>query len=470
MAEGIGTFGDARRAARGAWLYDRIVATGSLVLRQVGGDRAGEIAAHRFLSAPEVTVSEIVETLGARTAGQCAGRRVLAVQDTTEINFAGRAGARVGLGPGGDGATPGFFIHALVAVDAAAEAVVGLLDAQIWTRRAGKVGTARRERPLEAKESRRWLTAGERAAALLSEAAQVILVGDRESDIYGLFARRPAGQEFLVRAAQDRALDGGRRLFAAAAAWPVLGVRQLPLLGRRAGEKGRVAEVEVRAGRVAVQRPRPGRGERLPATLELTLVEVRERRAPKGAAPVHWRLVTSLPCVSLAEAEEIVRLYRLRWRIEQVFRALKSDGLDLAAVQMHAAKRLFKLAAIALGAAVRTLQLVDARAGSRRPATDVIDAALLPAAAAIARTVEGKTARQKNPHPEGSLGWLAWIIARLGGWNCYYKPPGPKTIRAGWDRFAAMAAGFLLALAPTAPLRRGFGRLHPVYEHTPINA
>jgi hypothetical protein len=37
------------------------------------------------------------------------------------------------------------------------------------------------------------------------------------------------------------------------------------------------------------------------------------------------------------------------------------------------------------------------------------------------------------------LAWLAWIMARFGGWNCYYKPPGRKTMRAGWDRFAAMA-------------------------------
>jgi hypothetical protein len=35
--EGIGVFGDVRRAERGAWLFERIVATGSLVLRTVGG-------------------------------------------------------------------------------------------------------------------------------------------------------------------------------------------------------------------------------------------------------------------------------------------------------------------------------------------------------------------------------------------------------------------------------------------------
>jgi hypothetical protein len=65
--EGIGEFGDVRRAERGAWLFDRIVATGSLVLRKVGGDRAGEMAAHRFVDSHAVTAGEIIETLGTRT-------------------------------------------------------------------------------------------------------------------------------------------------------------------------------------------------------------------------------------------------------------------------------------------------------------------------------------------------------------------------------------------------------------------
>jgi hypothetical protein len=120
--------------------------------------------------------------------------------------------------------------------------------------------------------------------------------------------------------------------------------------------------------------------------------------------------------------------------------------MRLEETQMQEAGRLFKLALVGMAAATRTLQMVNARDGGPRPATDVIDAALLPAAEAIAPTLEGKTARQQNPHPRHSLPWLAWIIARLGGWNCYYKPPGPKTMRAGWAQFASMAAGFLIAM------------------------
>jgi hypothetical protein len=55
----------------------------------------------------------------------------------------------------------------------------------------------------------------------------------------------------------------------------------------------------------------------------------------------------------------------LVWDIEEVFRALKSDGMRLEETQMHQAERLFKLAVVGL-AACRTIQLVDARNGGMR--------------------------------------------------------------------------------------------------------
>jgi len=186
-------------------------------------------------------------------------------------------------------------------------------------------------------------------------------------------------------------------------------------------------------------------GSDLSGNQHLTMVEAREVDGNGESVPLLWRLLTTIETIDADGAAEIVRLYRLRWRIEEVFRSLKSDGLRLEETQMQDAGRLFKLALIGLAAATRTVQLVDARDGSNRPATDVIDLGLLPAADAIAPTLEGKTPRQKNPHPPRSLAWLAWIIARLGGWNCYYKPPGPKTMRAGWARFASMATGFFIA-------------------------
>lgn len=433
--------GDVRLSDRGDWLLDRIVTTGSLVLRQVGGDRAGEISSHRFLDNERVWAEAIVDGLAWRTEEACLGRRVVAVQDTTEVNFAGRDRGRRGLGPAGNGVALGFFIHPVVAVDADDEAVLGLVDATIWTRD-DAAKASRRQRCFANKESRRWLDGAISAERRLGGAREVIVVGDRESDIYPVFARRPRAVGLIVRVAQNRALASKGLLFDA----PLAARGTLDVAVRaRPGQSARTARLRLRAGSVTVARPRNGAEPDDPPSLTLNVVETVESAPPKGVKPLHWRLYTTLPVDSAAAAAEVVRLYRLRWRIEEVFRVLKSDGLKLEDSQVADAARLFKLTALGLGAAVRILQLTDARDGSRRPATDVVDAALIEPIAAIGKSLEGKTERQKNHHPKGSLAWLAWITARLGGWNCYYKPPGPKTMATGWKQLAARIEGYVIA-------------------------
>jgi hypothetical protein len=446
----IGFFGDVRRERMGAEVFEGVVATGSLVIREIGGDRAGETSAHRFLESRHVTPEEIIRTAGRRTAMACLGRRIVAAQDTTEINFSGRDRGRKGLGAAGDGKALGFFCHAMVAIDADEEDLLSLVHARIWTR-SSKPAKARRSRAIEDKESMRWLEATAVAGDLLSGAAQLIVVGDREFDIYSQFVRRPPSVDLIVRSAQNRKLaDNDECLFQAPFAWREFGTMDVRVPPSRPGDAGRIARVGVKAGCVCISKPRHGTPAD-PATVTLTYVEVNEINPPEGREPIVWRLLTTLPVVGepdeFAAAREIVRLYRLRWRIEQVFRATKSDGLRLEETQIKDAHKLFNLAAIALIAAARTIQLVDARDGSSRPATDVADEEVIAAAEAIGPTLEGNTARQKNPYKPRSLAWLSWIVARLGGWNCYYKPPGPKTMRRGWDKLAAMAAGYAVAMA-----------------------
>lgn len=79
---------------------------------------------------------------------------------------------------------------------------------------------------------------------------------------------------------------------------------------------------------------------------------------------------------------------------------------------------------------------------------DVLDRVSLPTVAALGHAREGSTPRLKNLHPEGSLAWLSWIVARHGGWNVAGKPPGPKIMARGWQRFAAALTGALLAQPP----------------------
>lgn len=446
---GYGYQGDCRRVRRGERLLDDIVQSGCVVMRRLSGGRAAEVAAHRFLGSREVTPDALLAGFSDRTRQACRGRYVVAAQDTTEINFSGADRGRRGLGLAGDGKSLGFFAHAVVAIDADDEAVLGIAGARIWTRGMDKV-TERQERHLEDKESERWLEGCQTAASVLGEAARIVVVGDRESDIYQIFTRKPSGIDLIVRARGNRKLADGGLLFETGALFaPVVGknVKVAPSQPRLPGAKDRIAHVELSYGQVTIAKPKTGRATPDAKQATLNMVVAREVGDPGSGAPLLWRLLTTLPVETVEAAEEVIRLYRLRWRIEQVFRVLKRDGLALEETQIEGAARLFNLTALALGAAARIIQLTDARDASNRPATDVIDPSLIEAAHAISKTLEGKTDRQKNHHPPGSLTWLAWITARLGGWNCYYKPPGPKTMADGWRRLAYMLGGYAIAQA-----------------------
>src|SRR6201999_3651205 len=100
-------------------------------------------------------------------------------------------------------------------------------------------------------------------------------------------------------------------------------------------------------------------------------------------------------------------------------------------------------------AAVTIQQLVHARDGGPgplRPAIDAFDPDDLPLIEAYCAKLQGKTERQKNPHPKGSLAYASWVCARLGGWTGYYGKPGPIVILDGWLYFPTPQNGALPAL------------------------
>lgn len=288
--------------------------------------------------------------------------------------------------------------------------------------------------------------AGER----LESAALITVVADRESDIYDLFARRPASVHLLCRSAQDRVLMDGRLLSEHCAGWLEQDrtTISVPPRGQRAE---RQATVALRFGAVTLQRPKARSATRLPESVALGMVDVQEIGPPEGQEPVHWRLLTTHAVTSVAEARQIVAWYRMRWIIEQVFRSLKAHGLRIEDSQVVEARSFAKLAAVALIAAVRSMQLVLARdGGTRQKITDAVDPADMPALHSLSTSLEGRTKMLKNPFDSSSLAWFAWIVARLGGWSGYtssgYRPPGPKTMHHGLLRLDQILEGWRLAI------------------------
>jgi hypothetical protein len=137
----------------------------------------------------------------------------------------------------------------------------------------------------------------------------------------------------------------------------------------------------------------------------------------------------------------------MRWSIEEFFRTLKTAGFDIEKADIGDPQVMIKFVAAATVAAVTVMQLVKAREGTTdQQLADAFEPDDQPILEALSAKLEGKTARQKNPHPKGTLAFVAWVIARLGGWDGYYGKPGPKTMRWGLDDFQRIKFGTSLRL------------------------
>ena len=304
------------------------------------------------------------------------------------------------------------------------------------------------KRPFAEKESCRWLDATNTAASLVSAGAVcVTVIADQEGDIYEEFACRPAETELLIRAHHDRILEDGGTLYSCVQNVTELG-RETIKLPANPGRPARTIVLALRARTVTLMRPKrnhPAEAAKLPKKVTLTLVEAREVEPPDGVTPVHWRLLTTHAVVTLEDACRITGFYRQRWTIEQVFRVMKTKGFDIEAVRIAEGGPFENLTTATLIAAIQVLQMVRERDGAAdRPLQDALDPEDQPALEAICQSLEGKTEKQKNPHPKGSLAYASWVCARLGGWTGYYGKPGPIVMMHGLRSLKAMLHGWSL--------------------------
>jgi hypothetical protein len=420
-----------------------MLCTRSVRLQQMAqGDWAANMAFWRFINNPRVTADKLIEDWGQQTAAAANGRHVLSIQDTSEIKFHTREGHRRGLGKVGKGNARGVLLHAMIAVDADSGVCLGLTGGEVWTRKRKKI--AHEKRALVDKESERWVTTAAQGCEVLAAARMITVINDREGEFFAHWALTPGDNvHLLTRAMHDHALADGGTLYKAVeqARFCDEAVIDLP---QRVDRRARQARLSMRMGTVTIKRPqRPGVKD-LPKGVEVSFVEVVERRPPKGAEPIHWLLLTTHPIATTADAWRVVSWYKQRWIIEQLFRSLKSQGLRIEDSLLDSAEGLIKLVAIATRVACVVIQLVQARNGGEElPADFVFTADEIEALKAINKTLKGRTELQKNHHRPNTMAWAAWIIAKLGGWTGYasHRPPGPITFHMGMARFQLLVYG-----------------------------
>lgn len=429
----------------------------SVNIRQMSQNRAEQVGYYRFLENENVTLSELVQSLSDDCQQQVAGLHVLAVSDTSEINLQSHAGRLKpeGVGVVGNNRDLGFFIHPTMVLNAENGFPLGLSSVQLWTRaldHADKYERGYSSLPIQKKESYKWLASAERSQRCWNAGGirMVTHIGDREGDLYEEWATVPNKQtHVLVRVRQDRRLTGvSQSLYAYLSEQPCEGTYTLEILAdSRIGRTAREALLAVRCTPVQIQRPDNLSNQDYPPSVTLYAVEAQEVKPPVGQQPVHWRLLTTHPVVSIEQALQVIEWYKWRWRIEQLFATLKHAGLNIEATQLESMAAIQRLTILALSVALRTLQMVEGRDNPDLPASVAFSHNQQQCLSQLAPSLQGGTQKQQNLYPTASLPWATWLIARLGGWSGYrsQRPPGMPTLVHGLRQFESIFLGWKLA-------------------------
>jgi len=438
--------GDTRRSQRLLKIATGLAANPGGTLPQAFPEWKELKAAYRFFNQRGVNFESVIAPHLERTRQNCREPgEYLLIEDTTLLDYS-KHWATEDLGVIGDGGGRGFELHSALAVriegwtleQRPEGIVVGLFHQQCHTPRPIPKGESRNQRLSRRRKSQKWAESIAWTGGPPS-GTRWIFAGDREADCYETIEKlRRELVDFVIRACQDRRLadEDSNHLRQKVAQAPLLGQKTVEVRSR-GGEPARTAIVEVRSVRVDLDGPwRPG-GCR-PPLKNVGVVEVREVNSPEGVKePLHWLLLTSLPCATWAEAQRVIGYYTGRWWVEEYHKALKS-GATVEESQLQHAHRLEPLIAVLAVVAVRLLStklLARSRPDSFEAAAsfgeEMID---------ILEKRFGK--------PKG--GWtnrnVLVTTARLGGFPARKRDglPGWITIWRGWHRLMWMCEGFEL--------------------------
>jgi hypothetical protein len=438
----LARLGDQRRTQRLVKVAANLAHSPGGTLPQAFPEWSELKAAYRFFNQPKVTFQAIQAPHWQRTRVACQPPgQYLLIEDTSELDYTEHPMTEE-LGCIGNGRGRGLLLHTTLALrveewdgeERPRVVALGLLGQQCWCRwgqpkRKGR--ETRRQLMSRSRESQRW------AAVLEAGGPPVgstwIYVADRESDFYEPIERcQRQGADFVIRGFHDRVLSpGDEHLKAAIAEAPVRG--QLSLAVRaRAGRAARTAQVEVRAAALSLNGPRRLEGKR--PDFQVNVVEVREVDAPPGTAPLHWLLLTSLPCDTWTQVRRVIGIYTQRWCVEEYHKALKS-GAGAEDSQMERAYRIESLVAV-LG--IIAVRLFNTKWLARtRPDEPVNSKIFGPELLRLLAAKFGKPDR----------GWTHQTalvaIARVGGFLARRSDgmPGWQTIWRGWNRLTWMCHG-----------------------------
>ena len=400
--------------------YDIIVAgmlsSGSAVINQFSNNRNEVVGASRFFNNPRVELNDLILNESELNDELVSGLHVLSIQDTSKVNFIknknkldsldtdlGAISSRGGLG---------FFLHPSLIVNAANGFPLCFSHIKIFNRsndNGNKYDRDYKKLPIEEKESHRWIESALESQKNLKSAKTVTFIADREGDIYDLYDQLPGdNQHILIRVTHNRKVNkNNEKLFSELDKCEVSGSYKKEIKGdTRIKRSGRTALLDVKFKNINILVPKNHNNKKnVSSSVNLTIVEVREniKTVPDGEEPILWRLITSHNLNNFEDAKKIIHWYTLRWLIEELFRLLKKQSLQLENSQLETGIALKKLSVFALKTALILLQLVKGRDGDfNENANTVFSSKEIKFMKGVKGKIEGRTQKQKNKFKEDS--------------------------------------------------------------------
>ncbi|MEY2916933.1 MAG: hypothetical protein RIS73_647 [Bacteroidota bacterium] len=214
---------DLRLIYRGNKILNDLFTESIHSIRRLTKDESNAKAFYRFLQNDRVSEEDIVSNMQSNCIAACKGKLVVCIQDTTEINLSShskRINRYDAIGTTNAKSTHGlgFFLHPSLVIDAVNRIPYGYAAIKIWNRSLdfqSKFERQYNKLPIAQKESYKWIEVSSNTQAALSETvAGMVIVQDREGDIYEQFATIPdAKTDLLIRARTNRKLVDKTKLF-----------------------------------------------------------------------------------------------------------------------------------------------------------------------------------------------------------------------------------------------------------------
>lgn len=466
---GGAAFGDERLSLRLCRIAHELSAQPSASFPDAFEDASQLEGFYRFIDNKKVTPLAVLEPhIKATLKRMHLHDEIIVAHDTTEGRFEGEV-PRKGCGPLAGGGH-GFMAHVALGIggDPKHREPVGILGLHTWIRQQTDLSAEDKKRKQKKSrpdsESKRWLEmvqSVQERVAQMERPARLIHVMDREGDFYELLATLVQDEVlFVVRRQHDRVLhrvEGKSvRMSDVLKDAPLLATREVRLSRRARSSspkdrakhpprEARPAKLAISSGRVEVPAT-PGVSElELPASIGLNVVIVREVEPPPGEEPVDWYLLTPLPVETPRQVLRVVDIYRARWMIEELFKALKT-GCEFEKRQLETLEHLLNALAVLLPIAWQLLRMRHlSRQDESMPATEVFTPQQLQV---LDEFVPGLP---EEPTVKEAL--LA--VAKLGGHLKSNGEPGWLVLGRGYQKLLALEAGWAAARKRRPSARRG---------------